>query len=154
MTSISQFADQLKMDLIRSEDVDCGPSTSAFHDCDAARSWEDAVDDLLRIRKLPDNWDGEGSEPPSAEVVDSAITLSQTLQKHNWLPPERVIASVNGTIYFEWHVGDSYHEIELTAPDYAELRIVPAGDGKTRNCEVERATTLDINLLLKSRIVV
>ena len=42
-------------------------------------------------------------------------------------PADRVIAGVNGTVFFEWHGSEGYLEIEVTAPDRAEGRVVRKG---------------------------
>lgn len=44
-----------------------------------AQCWQCIIDELLRIRSLKDDWDGEGSEAPHPALVDGAITLAQTL---------------------------------------------------------------------------
>jgi hypothetical protein len=93
--------------------------------------WGPTIDELLRLRRLRDDWDGEGAEAPAPELVDSAITLAQDLQARGWLPPERVLASVNGTIYFEWHTPHGYVELEVTSPGEAECRFVPCGSPNT-----------------------
>src|SRR5262249_1596214 len=75
--------------------------------------WSQLIDELLRIRNLEDNWDGEGTEAPHPALVHGAITLAQTLEARGHPPADRAIASVNGTIYFEWHTPLGYHEIEV-----------------------------------------
>ena len=86
--------------------------------------WVHLVDELKRIRTLKDDWDGEGTEAPPVSLVDAAITLAQKLEANGYPPADRVIASVNGTIYFEWHAPGGYQEIEVTSPVHAEFRTV------------------------------
>lgn len=101
-------------------------ATSDFWERNAASepSWQSAIDELLRIRNLNDDWDGEGTEAPPPALVDGAITLAQHLQAEGVPAAERVLAGVNGTIYFEWHTLLGYQEIEVTSPRDAELRWV------------------------------
>jgi hypothetical protein len=94
------------------------------HEEASARSWHPLIDELLRIRNLQDDWDGEGTEAPHPALVDGAITLAQYLQANRTRPADRVIAGVNGTIYFEWHTPFGYQEIEVTSPINAECRWV------------------------------
>jgi hypothetical protein len=89
------------------------------------------IDELLRIRNLEDDWDGEGTEAPHPSLVDGAITLAQELKAAMYPPAERVIAGVNGTIYFEWHTPLGYQEIEVTSPLDAECRWVQKGSEAT-----------------------
>lgn len=89
--------------------------------------WGETIDELLRLRSLSDDWDGEGSPAPTPALVDGAITLARTLEGASHQPPGRVTASVNGTVYFEWRSPMGYHEIEVTSPEAAEFRWVPKG---------------------------
>ena len=100
----------------------------------ATQAWGRRIDDLLRLRSLKDNWDGEGTEAPPTTLVDRAIGLAQTLLKErDWLPPpHRIIAGVNGTIFFEWHASWGYLEIEVLSPLKIEVRLVPKGTNTTQ----------------------
>src|SRR5262245_19564894 len=97
-----------------------------------AHRWSQLIDELLRIRNLKDDWDGEGTEAPHPALVDGAITLAQTLEARGHSPADRVIASVNGTVYFEWHTPLGYQEIEVTSPIDAECRWVEKGSDITK----------------------
>lgn len=89
--------------------------------------WAEVIDELLRLRTLSDDWDGEGSPAPGPALVDGAISLARTLEAGGHPSPVRVIASVNGTVYFEWRSSQGYHEIEVTSADAAEFRWVAKG---------------------------
>jgi hypothetical protein len=89
------------------------------------------IDELLRIRNLKDDWDGEGTEAPHPNLVDAAIILAQNLAASGFPPAERVIASVNGTIYFEWYTPLGYEEIEVMSPLDAEYRCVQKNSNET-----------------------
>lgn len=97
------------------------------HEEAGTRAWSPLMDELLRIRAFPDDWDGEGSEAPSYALVDGAITLALYLQAKGTSPADRVLAGVNGTIFFEWHLSNGYLEIEVTSPKDAESRWVRKG---------------------------
>src|SRR5258708_4880362 len=85
-------------------------------------SWISLIDDLHRIRTLEDDWDGEGSKSPDATLVDAAIAHARKLEAEAYPPADRVCASVNGTIYFEWRSPLGYQEIEILSPTDAECR--------------------------------
>lgn len=97
----------------------------------AGQDWSSVIDELLRIRTLDDDWDGEGTEAPHPALVDGAITLAQTLQARGVTPPDRVHAGVNATVYFEWHTPLGYREIEVVSPVEAECRFVRKGSDET-----------------------
>ncbi len=99
---------------------------ATFTASDMAAGWGAAVDDLLRLRKLTDDWDGQGSSAPGSAVVDAAITLAQQFRA-SWPLPGRVHAGVNGTVCFEWFTPLGYIEVEVTAPNVATHRFVSAG---------------------------
>lgn len=96
-----------------------------------AQTWHSLIDELLHIRNLEDDWDGEGTEAPHPALVDGAITLAQYLQANGIPSADRVIAGVNGTIYFEWHTPFGYQEIEVLSPMDAECRWVRKGSDVT-----------------------
>ncbi|MFO0810092.1 MAG: hypothetical protein U0746_15840 [Gemmataceae bacterium] len=104
----------------------------------ADRTWSELIDELLRIRKLEDDWDGEGTEAPHPTLVDGAISLAQDLRATACPAADRVIASVNGTIVFEWFTPLGYSEAEVIAPDEAELRWLGKGSSETEVCFLYR----------------
>jgi hypothetical protein len=95
------------------------------------RAWADVIDELLRIRKLEDDWDGQGSEAPPRPLVDTAIKLAQSFQASGLRPADFAVAGVNGTVLFEWHDPADYLEIEVTAPDIAEGRLTQRPSRRT-----------------------
>ena len=59
--------------------------------------WEAVIAVISAFRALTDDWDGDGSLAPTSDHV----------------PPDRVIAGVNGTVIFEWLVMDKIKQIEV-----------------------------------------
>jgi hypothetical protein len=78
------------------------------------------IENCERIKNLAVE---SGCEVPDPTLVDAALSLSRVLQ-----PADRVIASVNGTIYFEYYLPDGYLEIEVTSQHDAEFRYVEKPD--------------------------
>ena len=94
--------------------------------------WNSRIDGLLAIRSLANDWDGQGAQAPSTELVDSALLLAQDLRLSGAEPPDRIVSGVNGTVIFEWQDGEEYCEIEVTRPYHAEcLRLVPGQPAET-----------------------
>jgi hypothetical protein len=90
-------------------------------------AWEQLIDRLIAIRFLPEDWDGEGSVTPDPNAVAGATRLALILKAQRFLPADRVTASVNGTVVFEWYTAEGYQEIEVTSLIDAELRSVVKG---------------------------
>ena len=87
------------------------------------------IDTLLLIRLLEDNWDGQGSPAPTAEVVDSALILAVLLRQKHVKPPVVTVQSVAGSVLMEWQWPDkSSFEIDVLAPDVADIYFMPAGE--------------------------
>lgn len=91
---------------------------------ESACSWDRVIDDLLSLRQLQDDWDGQGAEAPDPAVVDSALKLALNFRASAMHPADRVVAGVNGTVFFEWFAPTQYLEIEVLAPGAAEGRWV------------------------------
>ena len=90
-------------------------------------SWSRLIDDLLAIRNLEDDWDGQGAEAPHPTLADGAIVLAQQLRANGKGPADRIIAGVNGTIFFEWYDSACYTEAEVTAPNEVVFRTIRRG---------------------------
>lgn len=87
-------------------------------------TWEDAFAKLWSFRTLQPDWDGQGAEVPSFDLVDSATHLAIALQRRQAFPPSRVLAGVNGTVFLEWQRPLEYCQIEMAEPGRAR-------DGRT-----------------------
>lgn len=93
--------------------------------------WDAIVDELRRFCSLGDDWDGQGAEAPSPQLVDSTLVFAQTLRRAGFPCPSRVGAGPNGTVLFEWQDENLYLEAEITQPGRAEwMWIVPGQPGQ------------------------
>ena len=133
MSTVSQSAPGLWAFVQTGESLPLWPTDEA-----PAFAWSKRFDELLRLRDLKNDWDGEGSEAPHVGLVDGAMTLAQWLESEGTPSPERISASQNGTIYFEWHNDLGYVEIEVTSPRDAEYRCVPKGTDATKVMALSR----------------
>lgn len=86
--------------------------------------WATLIDQVESFRSLEEDWDGQGADSISAPLIDGAIRLALLFQANEVEPADRVVAGVNGTIFFEWHGPNGYCEIEVDAPKQAEMRVV------------------------------
>ncbi|MCE9531317.1 MAG: hypothetical protein K8T89_09380 [Planctomycetes bacterium] len=87
-----------------------------------SHAWRKLIDELVAIRRLEDDWDGQGAQAPEVALVDSAIALARYFQSNDWPTANFVIAGGNGTIIFEWQGPEEFLEIEVTATNAAEGR--------------------------------
>lgn len=97
-----------------------GLSTS-FHS-EMNRQWQDRIDDLIHIRSLHDNWDGEGAVAPQPELVDSLELFFGYIRAGDFLPPpSRIAASNQGTVVVEWQLENGHYlEAECDQPFHAD----------------------------------
>jgi hypothetical protein len=107
--------------------LDEGGLLAAEYGSPQACTWSQLIDDLLALRTLEDDWDGQGAKAPHPSLVDGAITLAQYLRASGMPPADFATAGVNGTVIFEWHLPTEYREIEVTTPVRAEGRSVRRG---------------------------
>ncbi len=56
------------------------------HEETPAQIWSPLIDELLRIRTLKDDWDGEGTEAPHPALVDGAIAWLNTSKRRGFHP--------------------------------------------------------------------
>jgi hypothetical protein len=87
-----------------------------------AEGWKKCIDSLLKIRLLENDWDGQGSEAPPPELVDSAIILAVLLRQQHIEPPTTTVQSVQGTVLMEWQWPDQTTlEIDVIEPNLADV---------------------------------
>ena len=112
-----------------------GSITAEFHQAaqptiassDGSEDWSSLVDELLSIRLLKEDWDGQDAVAPSAAIVDTAIRLAMRFQRDGLPSADRVAAGPSGTVFFEWHSPRNYIEVEVASPGVAEVREVLDG---------------------------
>jgi hypothetical protein len=130
MTTLTRFA---RTDASTASELNNASPTTGVEDAallvtrqDRSDFWNSRIDELLAIRSLADDWDGQGAKAPSTELVDSALVLAQAFRRGGAEAPSRIVPGVNGTVIFEWQAGEEYCEIEVTRPYQAEgLRFLP-----------------------------
>lgn len=94
-----------------------------------AHLWDLRLSDLLTIRRLSADWDGEDAEAPGPELVDFTITLLDYWRVSGDMPvPERIVPSPNGTVVIEWRWPDTYVEADVI--DARTIEWMIAEDGR------------------------
>lgn len=93
-----------------------------------AGPWEPAVQEMVAFQHLGDDWDGQGAQAPSEEVLKSAIGLAYTLRQQGVDPPSRVVPGPEGSVIFEWQDPDgTYAEVEIVGWLVAEVMLIEPG---------------------------
>lgn len=77
----------------------------------------DQVSNAIDALPNEDDWDGAGSPAPLPLAIDAAYAVANRLRLDDGTlgAPDRVIASVNGEVIFEWHDQDEYRELRISA---------------------------------------
>jgi len=75
-------------------------------------TWDDVTDKLIDLRCLKEDWDGLGSAKPAPQALRVGYILKQEFLRHDVRCPDRVLASVNGSVVFEWYTSRGYFSFE------------------------------------------
>jgi hypothetical protein len=102
------------------------PISSIQSEADA--KWRRSIDDLLELRQLAANWDGEGALAPLPELVDSAITFVR--EKRNPIPPSRIVPLNDGRVTLEWEAAGYYLSLRFESPCQGRVMSIQP-DGST-----------------------
>lgn len=103
----SMTTDAAALDELASSEERAG--REQWHDVVRVRTrWEgEAVGALLTLTSLPADWDGDGSPPPDARVVEAALRFLGAVGELGLgpLPQPHVVPLSGGGVHFEWAVG-------------------------------------------------
>jgi hypothetical protein len=86
-----------------------------------AMAWDQTIDELHSIMQLRDDWDGLGARAPSPALAVMALRVAESFRDRKMIPPGSVVASLGGTVVFEWQIDGFYTELEITGPYDAEV---------------------------------
>ena len=101
--------------------------------------WAERIDELLGIRQLEDDWDGQGTPAPPTEVVDGALILALLLRREGIAAPNGVTQGMAGGVHFDWQPADGrYIELQVTAPRTAVVYVHTPGAATKRYTIADR----------------
>ena len=84
-------------------------------------NWVKSFQRLNNLRALQDNWNGEGAVSPDQSTFEAASKwLSDLYNQGNQPAPTTILASVNGSIIFNWQE-NNYIELEFLGGLQAEF---------------------------------
>mgnify|MGYP001560512673 CR=1 FL=1 len=80
--------------------------------------WDSLGEQLVRLRNLPVDWDGQGSLAPNPENVEQALRwLAEMRRWPRSLPPTCVTPGTTGEIAVEWRQNAFQLIAEIASPD-------------------------------------
>jgi len=107
------------------------PYSSEFDYADSELTWHRVLQQILRYQVLSPNWDGEESETPTGELIESLLEYLLFLKDEKNLPaPARTMVTEEGGIIVEWQDTHGVVELECEEPWVGELMFAP-DDGDT-----------------------
>lgn len=83
---------------------------------------KNAVGELLELRGLGDDWDGEGAIRPTPAIIDSAIHLLN--RSPSFAAASRVIPLKDGRIAIEWYEAGNFWNLRVDGPGRGRLMTV------------------------------
>ncbi|WP_368507901.1 hypothetical protein [Bradyrhizobium lupini] len=87
-----------------------------------------AVDRLMALAPLRDNWDQRGSAAVRADVLSFAWHALAQIMPEDGLPPN-IVPLGNGGIQLEWSSDSAELEVEIARPFQISALLVEAGNG-------------------------
>ena len=112
-------------------------------------AWDRTLNDLLRLRGLEDNWDGQGATAPNPANVDAATAWIQQMRRwERALPPARVVPGVLGEVHVVWQREAVYLDAEISDPHQVEWLLSLPGE-PTRQWKTDLAQTWLVGLVAR-----
>jgi hypothetical protein len=99
-------------------------------DIRAIQTWRERELELAMIREFGDDWDGRGSDAPTASALDAAALFLAIYKKdHLENPPARLALSSSGFLNVDWLDGDALVRAEILDLNSNEIEWMKAIPG-------------------------
>jgi hypothetical protein len=93
------------------------PSADGVSSLPGESQWDQILGELSRLRRLDQDWDGQGALAPDPANVDQAVVWIHEMR--HWrraLPPTHVMPGTSGEVILEWR-RESFHLVaEIGTP--------------------------------------
>jgi len=90
--------------------------------------WNQITADLLRLRQLEDDWDGQGASAPAPDNVESALEWVRQMRSFTQaIPPSQVVPGVTGEVLLVWQRESFFLEAEICQPGRVEWMLAVTG---------------------------
>ncbi len=88
-------------------DAEAPTTRDSERDDESREKWQELIDrKLIEWGRDPSQFDDEGVEPPSREIIRLAIALAEQFRDDGLTPPDSVVPDANGGIVFERREND------------------------------------------------
>ena len=94
-----------------------------------------ALERIMPLGSLPENWNSYGSRAPRTDALNGAIYLAYGLF-HDALPDPAVFPVPNGNVQLEWSGNNIYLEIEVYSKDRFEVLFEDTNSGAKWEAEI------------------
>src|SRR4051794_5430528 len=98
-----------------------------FEAMEAKDGWPKQEQRIAELRRLEDNWDGEGAVAPSAELIESVAGLPRQHKNDGRAAPSGIVPTVDGTLFLEWQAPPIFASLEVRQPYEGEWLIERPG---------------------------
>ncbi len=105
------------------------------------QDWQKTIDELLRIRTLGEDWDGQGASGPAPANVDAALNwVNQMRAWDQAICPTKVMAGADGEMHLVWQNDSLYLDAEIATPNAIAWLVSIKGQA-TRQWKTDLAQT-------------
>lgn len=101
--------------------------------------WSSAIQRILFLLELPDNWDSYGAKKVDRNIAFQAVQILQQISRPD-IPPPSIVPTVNGRLQFEWHTNGIDLEFEVMSA------ALISASYEDHNSDIEWDKDLDYNL--------
>lgn len=88
------------------------------------REWRLVIEALMELINLQDDWDGQGAEAPSYDVIDTANKIAEALLERGDPSPGSAVATPAGSIILAWQENSIYRELEVVTSEQIEYMFI------------------------------
>ena len=94
--------------------------------------WDLAQSALRQIAMLREDWDGAGALPIQSGILQACNRLLNRYMRSDEQPPDRIVPSPDGSVFFAWSTDAGLIEAEIDEPTTVEFTIPRKGRAPRR----------------------
>jgi len=99
--------------------------------------WEGCFTKLREIRSYEQDWNDEGAEPLSDDVLSMTFQIAKMLRANVQPAPTQCIATEEGHVIFIWDEGVEYSEVEIDRHLRCTFRKIRLGAKRAESTEFD-----------------
>jgi hypothetical protein len=94
--------------------------------------WSLAQSALRQIAMLREDWDGAGARPIAPDILQACSRLLSRFFRSDERPPDRIVPSPDGSVFFAWSTDAGLVEAEIDEPTTVEFTFPRRGQTPRR----------------------